>query len=463
MAEAGGAGVRVAGSAYARLLDVDVGQLLEQAQAGRWFRPPWSAIPIPRARRIAENLGRRVLYVGITCWRCRCGSPPATFDGSATPSPSTASLDVIPAAVPVTPSTAGAEAVAPEAATAPASKPAATPYVASLAPVPRPAPAPAAAGNALEMQFSGDSWVDIGGPDGSTVEKALIRSGETRSFTPGQVTRVTLGNASAVQVQQNGAIVDLTPTSEPTWHAFRYPLKAPLSRFRTGGAVSPPSIIPMVPPDGRGESTHGDRRSARTSTNSERVRSWLWKNGASILGGEVIAIGAIAGWQWYQDQGGKLASANVEVPEGPCRACSRTLTTPPRRSRRSKPARPASTATSRQLAKAQVDAGKNEEALATLRNVKVEGDLQRVVDQRVARLLVATGKSDEAIKLLGSATDSSSLEIHGDALMAQGKRDDARAQYEKALKTLDVRSAGRLLETKVMDAGGTVAAPAESV
>ena len=70
--------------------------------------------------------------------------------------------------------------------------------------------------------------------------------------------------------------------------------------------------------------------------------------------------------------------------------------------------------------------------------MKVEGDLQRVVDQRVARLLVATGKSDEAIKLLGSATDSSSPEIHGDALMAQGKRDEARAQYEKALKTLDV-------------------------
>jgi predicted negative regulator of RcsB-dependent stress response len=73
---------------------------------------------------------------------------------------------------------------------------------------------------------------------------------------------------------------------------------------------------------------------------------------------------------------------------------------------------------------------KNEEALATLRAVKVEGDLQRVVDQRVA-LLVATGKSIEAIKLLGSATDSSSLEIHGDALLAQGKRDDARAQYER--------------------------------
>ncbi len=36
-------------------------------------------------------------------------------------------------------------------------------------------------------------------------------------------------------------------------------------------------------------------------------------------------------------------------------------------------------------------------------------------------------------------------------------------QYEKALKTLDVAAQRRLLETKVMDAGGTVAAPAESV
>ncbi len=155
-----------------------------------------------------------MLYVGITAvlavpvWFATRGH----FDGSATPSPNTASLDAIPAAVPVAPSAAGVEPAAPaEVASAPASKPAATPYVASLSPVPRSAPAAPAAANTLEMQFSGDSWVDIGGPDGSTVEKALIRSGETRSFTPGQVTRVTLGNASAVQVQQNGAIVDLTP------------------------------------------------------------------------------------------------------------------------------------------------------------------------------------------------------------------------------------------------------------
>nr|WP_219627752.1 RodZ domain-containing protein [Stenotrophomonas maltophilia] len=199
---------------YARLLNVDVSQLLEQAQVGPVVPPTLvSHTHTPRARRIAENLGRRMLYVGITAvlavpvWFATRGH----FDGSATPSPSTASLDAIPAAVPVTPSAAGVDAAAPADATAPAAKPAATPYVASLAPVPRSTPAPAAAANTLEMQFSGDSWVDIGGPDGTTVEKALIKSGESRSFTPGQVARVTLGNASAVQVQQSGAIVDLTP------------------------------------------------------------------------------------------------------------------------------------------------------------------------------------------------------------------------------------------------------------
>lgn len=196
---------------YARLLGVDVSELLEQAQVGPVVPPTLvSHTHTPRARRIAENLGRRALYVGITAvlavpvWFATRGH----FDGAA-PSPSTASLDVIPAAVPVAPAGPGSAAAAPAVvAAAPVAKPAATPYVASLAPVPRAAPAPAAN---LDMQFSGDSWVDIAGPGGGTVEKALIKAGESRSFTPGQVTRVTLGNASAVQVQQNGAIVDLTP------------------------------------------------------------------------------------------------------------------------------------------------------------------------------------------------------------------------------------------------------------
>ncbi|AWH53220.1 DUF4115 domain-containing protein [Stenotrophomonas sp. ESTM1D_MKCIP4_1] len=197
---------------YARLLNVDISQLLEQAQVGAVVPPTLvSHTHTPRARRIAENLGRRMLYVGITAvlavpvWFATRGH----FDNTPA-TPNTASLDAIPAAVPVAPSTMGSEPAARAEPAAAAAKPAATPYVASLAPVPRPAPA-APASATLEMQFNGDSWVDIAGPDGGSVEKALIKAGQTRSFTPGQVSRVTLGNASEVQVQQNGAIVDLTP------------------------------------------------------------------------------------------------------------------------------------------------------------------------------------------------------------------------------------------------------------
>jgi cytoskeleton protein RodZ len=197
---------------YARLLKVDIGDVLEQAHIGPIVPPQLvSHTHTPRARRIAESLGRRVLYVGITAvlavpvWFATRGH----FDGTAN-TPNTASLDVIPAAVPVA---GGDTPTAPAPATAESAKPSApsAPYLASLTPVPRPAAAPVAVGGGLTLQFNGDSWIDITAPDGTTVEKALLKSGETRSFAPGQVARMVLGNASEVEVQQGGTIVDLSP------------------------------------------------------------------------------------------------------------------------------------------------------------------------------------------------------------------------------------------------------------
>jgi len=196
---------------YARLLKVDLGDVLDQAHIGPVVPPQLvSHTHTPRARRIAESLGRRALYVGITAvlavpvWFATRGH----FDSAST-TPNTASLDVIPAAVPVA-GTAPAAQAAPVATPAPSTAPSA-PYLASLTPVPRPTAAAPAPAGALSLQFKGDSWVDIAAPDGSTVEKALIKSGETRTFSPGQVARMVLGNASAVEVQQAGTIIDLSP------------------------------------------------------------------------------------------------------------------------------------------------------------------------------------------------------------------------------------------------------------
>jgi len=200
---------------------------------------------------------------------------------------------------------------------------------------------------------------------------------------------------------------------------------------------------------------------------SERVRGWLRKNGVSILAGVAIAIGGIWGWkEWQTRHSNSLAGANVQyqivlksLEEKDLEQAAKGV-----KDLESGKANIYADLAALQLAKAQVDAGKNEDALVTLRAIKADPEFKPVIEQRVARLLVATGKTEDAIKQLGTATDSASLEIHGDALMAQGKRDAAREQYEKALKTLDVAAPQRrLLETKLTDAGGTVTDPAESV
>ncbi len=187
---------------YARLLGVDISGVLEQSPIARMETPALvSHMHTPRIRRVAENLGRRALYVVITAvlavpvWYAAKG-------GFADRAPSTASLDIVPESGTVSaPATAQASVDV-----APARPKPAAPYIASMAPV-RQAPVAAA----LTLDFTGDSWVDITAADGRTLEKALVRGGEKRSFLAGEVSRVVLGNASAVKVQQAGAAVDLAP------------------------------------------------------------------------------------------------------------------------------------------------------------------------------------------------------------------------------------------------------------
>jgi len=193
----------------------------------------------------------------------------------------------------------------------------------------------------------------------------------------------------------------------------------------------------------------------------ERVRTWLRQNGAGIFGGVVLGIGAIAGWQWWQkDQVNKLAEANAQYD-----AVTRSLQS----SDLDEAAKQVTALESGkagiyadlaglELAKAQVEAGKAEDAIKTLQALKAEGEFKMLIDQRIARLLIETGKPADALALLGNAEDSAGLEIRGDALIAQDKRDEARELYRQSLGRLDVAAPQRrLLETKLADAGGTVA------
>lgn len=197
---------------------------------------------------------------------------------------------------------------------------------------------------------------------------------------------------------------------------------------------------------------------------SERVRTWLRKNGVGILGGIALGIAAIYGWQWWQkDQVGQLAEANTRYEAVSRSLQSKNLDDAAKEVAALEGGKASIYAdlAALELSKAQVEAGKAEDAIKTLRGLKAEGEFKTLIDQRIARLLVETGKPEEALTLLATADDSAGLEIRGDALMAQNKRDDARELYNQSLAKLDVAAPQRrLLEIKLADAGGTVADPA---
>jgi len=186
---------------YARLLKADIQPWLQRVELET--APPAELVShshTPRFQRVFESTARRAVYIVITAaiavpvWLAT--RPHVNADGSQ----QTASLDVVPvqaadgdAPAAATATTAGARASAKQ------------PYVASIASLPR-LPAPV-----LKLRLTGDSWVRITAPDGSTVEQSLLKAGDERTFAAGQVARVVLGNAQAVEVQQSGSTVDLTP------------------------------------------------------------------------------------------------------------------------------------------------------------------------------------------------------------------------------------------------------------
>lgn len=186
---------------YARLLKVDIEPYLERAEL-QGVRPVElvSHSHTPRYQRVLESVARRAVYVVITAAIAVPVWVATQSHLGQSSSQATASLDVVPAPA-VSIEQGAAEAGKPPAV---AGAPAA-PYVASLTPLPR------NSASGLTLRMTGDSWVQIDAPGGANLEYGLLKAGEERSFRNGEVGRVVLGNAAAVEVQHAGSTVDLTP------------------------------------------------------------------------------------------------------------------------------------------------------------------------------------------------------------------------------------------------------------
>lgn len=145
----------------------------------------------PRLQWWAEQLGRRLVYIVLTlslavpAW-VATSRHLAGGEGVAAP------LDA-----PIDPRRGEAEAQ-------PASQP--RTMVASMTPMPTAAPA----NPDIVIRTSGESWVEVVGLDGATLEKGLLAAGIERRFPASQVARLTIGNASAVELRHQGRSVDMT-------------------------------------------------------------------------------------------------------------------------------------------------------------------------------------------------------------------------------------------------------------
>jgi predicted negative regulator of RcsB-dependent stress response len=203
----------------------------------------------------------------------------------------------------------------------------------------------------------------------------------------------------------------------------------------------------------------------------EALRNFWRENWRWIIGGVVLGLALLAGFRYYEsyrhrmaEQAGNLyeelktAIAKPDIEQAT--SVLATMTEKHSSSGYTQQARLL-------VAKAHVDAGKFDEAIAQLRAVTKDSEdeeLARVAQLRLARLLIQQGKHDEALQLLNpdkaGAFAAQVREVHGDALYAKGDLEGARAEYAAALADNANAQIDRgMLEAKLQDVGGSAVPP----
>ena len=189
----------------------------------------------------------------------------------------------------------------------------------------------------------------------------------------------------------------------------------------------------------------------------ERVRAWLRENALGILGGIALGLGLIYGWQWWQQQrDGKRMQASSSY-QAAVEQLQRGKVAEAKPLVAALPEGIYDTLGTLALAKAQLEAGKRDDAIATLRAAKPQDPaLAGVVRDRLAMLLIDAGKAQDALSLLAQAdADATALQLRGDAHAALGQQAQAREAYSKAMVQMEVGDpARRLVELKLDEVGG---------
>jgi predicted negative regulator of RcsB-dependent stress response len=183
----------------------------------------------------------------------------------------------------------------------------------------------------------------------------------------------------------------------------------------------------------------------------------------------LLVYAGITGWQWWQREQSTHAGAMFDEFERALNAGDLDKTARVFADLKERYPRTAYAQQAGMLAaKMQFDKGKTDDARASLTWViehAVESDYKSLGRLRLAALLLEAKQYDEALKQLDAVPAGPyaalAADRRGDVLLAQGKKDDARAAYQQAFKSMDDKvEYRRLVDAKLTALGAAPAAAA---
>lgn len=192
----------------------------------------------------------------------------------------------------------------------------------------------------------------------------------------------------------------------------------------------------------------------------EALKKWWSDNGWSLVGGVVIGLGAIFGWRGWQNHQALQAEAASDIYVDLVVEMREHRFEPARKFAEQLIQDYDSTSyalfVTLMLAKIETEAGNTEAAikhLQTVMNETGEDALKQIARVRLARLLLDSGKPDEALALLEAGKPGkfsvAYQELKGDIYIQLGRKDDAHAAYQTALAAVKTNiKEGSLLQLK---------------
>ena len=196
------------------------------------------------------------------------------------------------------------------------------------------------------------------------------------------------------------------------------------------------------------------------------IRDWWQRNGKPLLTGSALALVVVFGWQaWQKHQVSEAQGASVlyqqllesslvadgQADVGKVAELAGKLKTDYAGSHYAQYA-------SLLLAKVAVEAGKLDDACAQLQAVldkPADATLGELARQRLARVMAAQDKTDDALKLLAGDAEQAFVaareELKGDLLVKLQRSDEALQAYEKAKAALTAEAAVGGLQIKIDD------------